>query len=130
MTCLFLATKTENYYMSIDSFVKRLRQVKQFKDFQAETILHLEYVLADGLHFHFTIHHPYLCLHGLFLDVQAYIQMTQDQMERLQKTYDLSIQLADQSYLTDALFLFQPSQLAMTLFAQAAKESGLEWIER
>ena len=65
VTCVFLATKTENHYISLESFCKRIPKL------EAETILESEFVVADALRFHLAVHHPYLALHGIFLDAQV-----------------------------------------------------------
>lgn len=41
-----------------------------------QTILDLELVVADVLNFQFTIHHPYLAIHGILLDAQVSILFT------------------------------------------------------
>jgi hypothetical protein len=63
---LFLAAKTENQHLSIDRYARDLGGQTD-----AKTILSHEFVLANGLKFHLAVQHPYLALHGLFLETQV-----------------------------------------------------------
>jgi cyclin H len=62
---LFIATKSENHYISIEKYVGQLPKV------EASTILDMEFVVMDALRFHLAVHAPYIALHGIFLDAQV-----------------------------------------------------------
>lgn len=46
----------------------------------------------------------------------------------LEKLYDRALHLSDQCLLTDACFIFTPSQLALTAYCIAAKELDIDFI--
>lgn len=115
---LFLATKTENEYKNLDEFCKEAGANR-------DTVVATEYVLSDGLNYHFSVSHPYLPLHGVFLDFQTRYA----DMAVVQQIYDRAILLASQAVTTDAPFLYQPSQIALAVFMSACTESGKDFEE-
>jgi len=64
-TCVFLAAKSENYFMSIESFCKALPKT------QPNDVLDLEFIVLQSLKFTLLVHHPFRPLYGFFLDFQA-----------------------------------------------------------
>lgn len=120
-TCVYLATRSENHYISLDNYVKNIPKL------EAATVRELEYVVLDALKFHLACHHPYIALHGLFLDVQTIDKYaTEQDLNWLQSIYDRSIQLAHDSLFTDLSFIYQPAQIAAALFSLAASEASGE----
>jgi hypothetical protein len=114
MTCLYLASKTENHYMSLDKYCTKLKTEKS-------VLMDCEYVVMEGLRFHLAVYHPYIALHGIFLDAQTFMQ---NQIELMQKIYDKAIQWTyvglkrslstcslffhrNRSFFSDCLFLYQ-----------------------
>lgn len=120
VTCIFLATKTENHYISVEKFASKLPKV------ESSWIIEQEFVVMDALRFNLMIHHPYLALHGLFLDMQDLIE----NHDILFDIYEKSIQLCHESYLSDVCLIYQPSQIALAIFTRAAKSLGLDLIEK
>ncbi|KAL1917324.1 uncharacterized protein VTP21DRAFT_4980 [Calcarisporiella thermophila] len=116
LTCIYLATKTQNNHISIDDFLKDIPRTS------SDDVLGLEFVVSQGLRFHFAVHHPYLPLHGLFLDMQNVI----DDKEALRRVNERAIDLVHQSLFTDLCFVYQPSQIALGLLRMAARENGLD----
>ncbi|KAF9963880.1 hypothetical protein BGZ65_008157 [Modicella reniformis] len=113
MTCMFLARKTENFLMTIDDFSTAIKSSR-------ESILNLELLVCQSLRFQFTVHHPYRPCLGFFYDMQA----VADNMEKLQKVYDIAAKLIDTSLYTDLCFLYQPAQIALAAMMIACKEES------
>ena len=64
LTCVFLATKTENFPISIDSFSARVKT-------PPVDILSLEFLVSQSLKFEYKVHHAHLALNGILLDLQV-----------------------------------------------------------
>lgn len=64
LTCVFLATKTENHPTSIDSFSSKTRTTP-------DDILSLEFLVSQSLRFEYKVHHAHLAASGLLLDMQV-----------------------------------------------------------
>jgi hypothetical protein len=65
LTCVFLATKTENCSTSIDQFAARI------PNSEPADILALEFLVSQSLHFEYKVHHAHVALNGLVLDMQV-----------------------------------------------------------
>lgn len=61
---MFLATKTENYAVSIDTFASKLKT-------KPDDILGLEFLVSQSLKFEYKVHHAHLALAGVVLDLQV-----------------------------------------------------------
>ncbi|KAI7821009.1 cyclin-like protein [Gamsiella multidivaricata] len=116
LTCMFLARKTENFLMTIDDFSSVFKS-------GADPILNLEFLVCKNLRFHFAVHHPYRPCLGFFYDMQA----VTDNMEKLQKVYEVALKLIDTSLYTDLCFLYQPSQIALAAMRIAAKDESYDF---
>ncbi len=64
-SALFLATKTENHYTSLRSFVSKLPKTT------AEDVVAPEFLLTQGLRFTFDVRHPHRGLEGGFMELLA-----------------------------------------------------------
>ena len=64
-SALFLATKTENHYISLNKFAEKLPKMT------AEDVLAPEFLLTQGLRFTFEVRHPHRGLEGGFMELQA-----------------------------------------------------------
>lgn len=64
-SALFLATKTENHYIPLQSFVAKLNKIK------AEDVVAPEFLLTQGLRFTFDVRHPQRGLEGGFMELLA-----------------------------------------------------------
>lgn len=70
MPCaLFLATKTDNYYMSLKDFASGVPGVKA-----PEEVIAPEFTLTQGLRFTFDVRHPFRGLEGGIMELQAIAQ--------------------------------------------------------
>ena len=69
MPCaLFLATKTDNFYMSLRSFTEHI------PNSTAEDIIAPEFLLTQGLRFTFDVRHPFRSLEGGIMELSAIAQ--------------------------------------------------------
>lgn len=107
LTCLFLATKTENHMTSIDKFVSKLPKTSP------ASVLELEFIISQSIRFEFLIHHPYRPCYGLFLDMQTIDSIAKSSLSEI---YAKAIEHVHTSLYTDSCFIFQPSQIAMACF--------------
>jgi len=70
LTCLFLACKSENSYIALDEFLKKVP-----KGPSAETIKELELTVSQNIRFEYQIQSPFWALHGFYLDIQVIVNM-------------------------------------------------------
>lgn len=112
-TCLFLAAKSENYFISIELFCKALQKT------EPKDVLDLEFIVLQSLKFTLLVHHPFRPLYGFFLDFQLVLlhptpvssDITMDVIGHL---YDEGKKwLNDYGLLSDIGFLFTPPQIAL-----------------
>lgn len=69
MICaLFLATKTDNYYLSLRSFAEKIPNASM------EDIIAPEFLLTQGLRFTFDVRHPFRALEGGIMELSAISQ--------------------------------------------------------
>ncbi|KAK9363886.1 cyclin-like protein [Lipomyces starkeyi] len=108
--CLFLAAKAENHFISIDSFTQLLTKVTP------ESILELEFTVAQALSFTLMVHHAFSPIHGYFLDIQAIFASRVDQIGA---AHDAARRFANDSLFSDAAFIFTPPQIALGALAMA-----------
>ncbi|KAK6202622.1 cyclin-like protein [Scheffersomyces amazonensis] len=112
-TSVFLAAKSENYFITIESFISRLKDVKQ------EDILDLEFKILESLKFTLLVHHAFRPLYGFFLDFQAILLhpspvMYDVSIDTLGSLYDRAKKwLNEYAILSDVAFLFTPPQIAL-----------------
>ncbi|KAL8829737.1 MAG: hypothetical protein Q9191_001847 [Dirinaria sp. TL-2023a] len=147
-SALFLATKTENNYISLKNFAEKLDK------FTPERVIAPEFLLTQGLRFTFDVRHPQRGLEGGFMELMALARgqyqsvagtemdlgERQESMVKLEpakgarvvtKTVDdviVRIQTAHgkakevlktTALLSDAYFLYTPSQIWLAAFFMA-----------
>lgn len=112
-TCVFLAAKSENYFMSIESFCKALPKT------EPKDVLDLEFIVLLSLKFTLLVHHPFRPLYGFFLDFQTVLLypnplMYDVNIDTIGGMYDKAKKwLNDYALLSDVVFLFSPPQIAL-----------------
>ena len=79
-TTIFLACKSENYFISVDSFANKAKSKR-------DEILKYEFKLLESLKFTLFNHHPYKPLHGFYLDIQNVLHGKVD-LNYMGKIYD------------------------------------------
>ncbi|KAL3235026.1 Uncharacterized protein RNJ44_02814 [Nakaseomyces bracarensis] len=104
-TTIFLACKSENYFISVDSFSKKAKASK-------EAILKYEFKLLESLQFTLLNHHPYKPLHGFFLDIQSVLHGKID-LKYMGKIYDRCKKSITEALLTDAVYIYTPPQITL-----------------
>ena len=143
LSAVFLATKVENHYISVEDFASKVPKTK------ADDILAPEFLLTQGLRFTFDVRHPFRGLEGgimemnemarggympptgstltgegiktsiLSLNASSKPSSTEQFSARLSKAYNAAGSiLKEGALLTDAYFLYTPSQIWLSaLFA-------------
>ncbi|KAF2238652.1 cyclin-like protein [Viridothelium virens] len=156
-SALFLATKTENYYIALTKFARGIKKTSE------ADILAPEFIITQALRFTFDVRHPHRALKGVIMELgalsngtaallpqhpktsaQLKAEMAQlprdgnDQgipervSDRINRAYELAKGvLGSAAILTDAYFLYTPSQIcfaalymadaALTLFYLSTK---------
>lgn len=70
VTCVFLATKIEEFNITMDQFVSNIRGDKSKA---AEIVLNNEMLLLNRLNYELTISHPYRPVEGFLIDIKVCI---------------------------------------------------------
>lgn len=107
-TTIFLACKSENYFLSVDSFAKKAKSNR-------DAILNNEFKLLESLKFSLLNHHPYKPLHGFFLDIQTILYGKVD-LNYMGQIYDRCKKRITDALLTDIVYLFTPPQITLAIF--------------
>lgn len=107
LTTIFLACKSENYFIGIDSFCEKTRGDK-------EQVLKYEFPLLESLKFSLLSHHPYRPLHGFFLDIQAVLHGKVD-LSYMGHIYDRCKKRITDALLTDAVYFYSPPQVTLAV---------------
>lgn len=121
LTSIFLACKSENYFIGIETFAAKSKGNK-------DVILRNEFKLLEGLKFSLLNHHPYKPLHGFFLDIQATLYGKVD-LQYMGKIYDRSRKKITDCLLTDAIFLFTPPQITLAILMQEDQSLIQKYLE-
>ncbi|KAF7583055.1 Cyclin, N-terminal domain family protein [Clavispora lusitaniae] len=112
-TIVFLAAKSENHFVSIESFCSKIPNTKP------QDILELEFAVLQSLRFTLLVHHPFRPLYGFFLDFQHVLLHPEPvfpslSVDTIGNLYDTAKKwLNDHALLSDASFLFTPPQIAL-----------------
>ncbi|RWS07152.1 cyclin-H-like protein, partial [Dinothrombium tinctorium] len=115
VTCVYLACKVEEFNVSMNQFVANIKgdRVKA-----ADVVLNNELLLMQQLKYHLTVHNPYRPVEGLMIDMKSRCLNVGDP-ERFRNYIDNFI---ENSYFTDACFLYSPSQIALAAIVYAASK--------
>ncbi|BGP16969.1 hypothetical protein JCM10213_007415 [Rhodosporidiobolus nylandii] len=117
LTCVFLATKTENFSISIDTFAGRVKE-------PPSVILSLEFLVSQSLRFEYKVHHAHLALQGLILDMQA----AGVDLATLTAAAPKAHALVRASRLTSVEFIYTPAQIALACFRLAEPSLADKWL--
>lgn len=130
MTCLFLATKTENVAISIDHFASRIPNCTP------DDVLSLEFRVAQSLRFEFKVHHAHTAARGVLIELQAETfgnragELSEEEKQAWRTKWDKVRTVVAASRLTDAEFLYTPSQIAVAAWSVADDEATRSWVAR
>ncbi|KAI0257570.1 cyclin-like protein [Lactifluus subvellereus] len=119
LTALFLATKTTNHPISLESYTSNIPRTNP------SDVLDLEFLVAQSLAFEFAVWHAHRALWGIWLDIQELPQAPPP--EELQQIYDTALQHIRISRLTDVELTYPPSQVALACLSLAHPEIAASW---
>ncbi|AET40972.1 TFIIH complex kinase subunit CCL1 Ecym_7122 [Eremothecium cymbalariae DBVPG len=107
LTTIFLACKSENYFIGIESFAQKTKS-------KEDAILKYEFKVLESLKFTLLNHHPFKALHGFFLDIQSILNGKVD-LEYMGQVYTNSKKKITDALLTDAVYQYTPPQITLAV---------------
>ena len=119
VTAVYLACKVEEFNVSMSQFIDN---VAGDKEKATKIILNNELLLMQELQFHLTIHNPYRAVEGLIIDIKTRNGGNADDIESWRPEID---QFLNQLYLTSAIMIYSPSQLALASIIHAASRNKI-----
>ncbi|KAG6879743.1 hypothetical protein C0992_012346 [Termitomyces sp. T32_za158] len=117
LTALFLATKTTNNPISLETYTTHIPRTAP------SDVLDLEFLVAQSLGFEFAVWHAHRALWGIILDMQNHLGSLPDH----RSLYESALTYVRASRLTDAELIYTPSQIALAAFALAAPNLAIQW---
>ena len=117
-SCAYLAFKVDEYNLSIDQFLKVLP--KEMQSTVGHTVISFELTIMSSLDCELAVHSPYRPLHGLLTDMKV---RHSEEIELLKEKSEKYLSL---SILTDVVFLYPPSQMALCAICVSCEEMGLD----
>ncbi|TIB87077.1 cyclin-like protein [Wallemia mellicola] len=123
LTSLFLSTKTVNTPISISDFAHYIGKGKISK----ESILDIEFLISQNLRFEYATHPAHRAVWGIYLDMQTMPNRQNQQV--LDGIFAEARQTARLSRLTNAEFIYTPSQIALGCYVMVNKTLVEEYIE-
>lgn len=115
ITCIFLASKAENYPLSLKEFARKLAGKSgdaAVVEENRRTVLDLEFLVSQSLSFEYSVTGAHRSLYGLILDLQSLKEGGLGREEIHKLAADAHGNLTN-SRLTDAEFVYTPSQIAL-----------------
>eukprot|EP00897_Mesotaenium_endlicherianum_P001137 jgi/Mesen1/11023/ME000098S10415 len=115
LTCIYLACKVEEVYVSAEEFGKGINQ-------DPEQVLTNELMVLQTLHFDLITYAPYRALEGFLIDMQSFWEAAGDappSKEQLQSYREKAKGIVDSIMLTDAPLTHPPGQLALAALGMA-----------
>jgi len=88
-------------------------------------VLDLEFLVAQSLAFEFAVWHVHRAMWGIWLDLQS----LPDAVQLPMSVYDEALGHVRASRLTDAEFIYTPSQIALAVLSLVAPEVATKWAE-
>ncbi|KAG6832471.1 hypothetical protein H0H92_001517 [Tricholoma furcatifolium] len=117
LTALFLATKTTNNPISLETYTAHIPKTVP------SDVLDLEFLVAQSLGFEFAVWHAHRALWGIILDVQN----LSDSLSDIKSLYESALAHVRASRLTDAELIYTPSQIAFAALSLTAPELAAQW---
>lgn len=121
LTALFLATKTTNNPISLDSYTSNIPKTSQ------SDVLDLEFLVAQSLNFEFAVWHAHRALWGLWLDLQSLPNLTESL--RPMDVYETALKHVRTSRFTDAELIYAPSQIAFAALSLVSPLLCQKWLD-
>jgi cyclin H len=129
ITCVYLACKVENAYISAEELAKGVQQDARIVE---KTVLGSEMNLLQGLEFELVVHTPYSAFDGFCFDLENFLQEDAKHSERWdhEKAEAFAERLRQKGYesidallFSDGPLLYAPGLLAYAAFEMAMKAS-------
>lgn len=120
-TTIFLACKSENYFIGIDSFASKTKGSKT-------EILKYEFKILESLKFCLMNHHPYKALHGFFLDIQVVLHGKVD-LKYMGQIYDRCKRRITNALLTDVVYYYAPPQITLAVLMLEDEALATRYLE-
>ena len=141
LTVIFLAAKTSNHPIPIDTYASRIPKTTR------EDVLDLEFLVAQSLGFEFVVWHAYRSLWGIYLDIQVSVvwhltsnnerlhtlsrkQTLPDlegQFNSIHEAYIAAIAHVRAARLTDVELIYTPSQIALACWHLVSPGLAEQW---
>jgi len=115
VTCVYLATKVEEFNVSINQFVAN---VKGDREKAIEIILNLELLLMQQLNFDLAVYNPFRPIEGFLIDIKTRYPQLHDP-ERFRPEIE---DFLEKIQFSDACFLYSPPQIALAAISYGAKK--------
>ncbi|KAL9655070.1 hypothetical protein ABK040_008852 [Willaertia magna] len=112
LTCIFLATKTEERYISLSQFIDKVNEITDAKEsnLNNEMIYKYELILLQGLDFELMVYHPFRSLYAYVHDLHEIVDknIVDELFENCKKLISELIKF------TDVIFIYSPSIIAIS----------------
>ncbi|KAG4304982.1 hypothetical protein PORY_001657 [Pneumocystis oryctolagi] len=122
LTCLFLATKVCDHYISLDQFVRSIPKVT------SSIILEHEFLVCRALSWDFYVWHAYRPLYGFILDMQTVLP--EQSVHTLGRLHGEAKALISRTLWADLQFLYSPSYIALGCLMVVDKEIIRTYIQK
>ncbi|KAF9044863.1 cyclin-like protein [Hymenopellis radicata] len=123
LTALFLATKTTNNPISLETYTTHI------KGTIPSDVIDLEFLVAQSLGFEFSVWHAHRALWGLWLDFQSLPNIPSNWPASHKDSYEVALNHVRESRLSDAELVYTPSQIALACMSNVFPEESNEWLK-
>ena len=120
ITSLFLATKTCEHHVSLDTFVKKIPKLTK------EDVIEHEFLISSTIKFDFLHWSAYRPLYGFVLDIEASLKPG---AKELAKAHDAAKAVLNAAVWTDLAFLYSPSHIALAALHAVNERILQEYLE-
>lgn len=121
MAAAYLASKIEEFNVSLAVFVENLKSAGHDIERCAEAILWLEPVLMKELNFHLTIHNPYRPLEGWIIDIKT----RSPELGNIESLRGRACEFLDRCLHSDCSLIYSPSQVALSALLDSASNTKI-----
>ncbi|XP_010455108.1 PREDICTED: cyclin-H1-1 isoform X2 [Camelina sativa] len=106
LTCVYASCKIEENHVSAEEIGKGINQDHLI-------ILKYEMAVLQSLEFDLIVYAPYRAIEGFVNNMEEFLQVRDDEIQKLKSLLEAATAVADKVILTDAPLLFPPGQLAL-----------------
>lgn len=118
LTSMFLASKTEEQRMSLDSFLHDIKEITG-TSIPSAVIRKTEPVLLEGIKFHLAPLHPYASLSAFMHDFGTLLERTGTPLDNMEQVFATATATARGALATDVLFIATPGLIALASLVDA-----------